>query len=125
MSDKPIKWVGTAKEDLSDNDKLRRKHKMTEHQIIQANDNIFADLGFSPEEAENLRIRADLMLTLRNLIEARNWSIEQAAQQFGTSKDRIEALTQGDINQFQFELLIAMLTNAGMKVHVKVLPSAA
>lgn len=98
---------------------------MTEHQIVQANDNIFSDLGFSPEEAENLRIRADLMLTLRSLIKARNWSIEQAAQQFGTSKDRIEALTQGDINQFQIESLIAMLTKAGMKVHVEVLPSAA
>ncbi|MGG6265659.1 helix-turn-helix domain-containing protein [Leptolyngbya sp. AN03gr2] len=79
-----------------------------EHRITQANENIFADLGFSPAEAEDLKVRADLMLSLRNLIEAQNWTIEQAAQQFGTSKEQIEALLQGEIDQFPFELLDSM-----------------
>jgi len=63
------------------------------------------------------------MLSLRNLIEVHHWSIGQAAQQFGTSKDQIEALIQGEIDQFSIEPLVSMLTNAGMKVHVEVLPN--
>jgi predicted XRE-type DNA-binding protein len=34
--------------------------------------NVFSDLGFEFEEAENLRIRADLMLELRKFIEKKN-----------------------------------------------------
>ena len=30
--------------------------------------NVFEDLGFPPNEAENLRIRSDLMISLRKLI---------------------------------------------------------
>ncbi|MBE9012576.1 XRE family transcriptional regulator [Pseudanabaenaceae cyanobacterium LEGE 13415] len=98
---------------------------MSEQQITQASENIFADLGFSPQEAENLRIRADLMITLRNLIETQHWTTNQAAQEFGTSRDQVEALIQGEIEQFQIESLVSMLTNAGMKVRVEVLPSVA
>lgn len=98
---------------------------MTEPKITQASENIFVDLGFSPQEAENLRIRADLMLTLRDLIEAQHWTIDQSTQHLGASRDQVEALLQGDIDQFQVESLISMLTNAGMKVHVEVLPGVA
>jgi hypothetical protein len=50
--------------------------------------NIFEDLRFSPEEAEHLIIRADLMLSIRRRIENQNWIIEQAAIKYQTSADR-------------------------------------
>jgi len=37
-------------------------------EITFGSDNIFEDLGFNSEEATNLKIRADLMLTLRSFI---------------------------------------------------------
>ena len=37
-------------------------------QIIKGQDNIFEDLGFEPEEAANLKIRADLILDLQKYI---------------------------------------------------------
>ena len=33
--------------------------------------NVFKDLGFSDDEAENLKVRADLMIELTQLIESR------------------------------------------------------
>ncbi len=39
---------------------------MTE--ITFGNENVFVDLGFSPDEAMNLKIKADLMLELRSFI---------------------------------------------------------
>ncbi|MGI0492137.1 helix-turn-helix domain-containing protein [Alkalinema pantanalense CENA528] len=87
--------------------------------------NVFLDLGFSVEEAENLRIRSELMDQITTLIETQNWSSEQAAIQLGTSNANLDALHQGKINQFSIEQLITMLTPAGLKIRVEVLPAVA
>ena len=88
--------------------------------MTQTNQNVFEDLGFSAEESENLRVRSDLMISLRKLIRANQWSLEEAALQLKTTIDCVEGLLAGDINQFQVEPLITMLTHAGMKVRVEV-----
>jgi hypothetical protein len=41
--------------------------------------NVFRDLGFSDDEAENLRVRSDLMISLSKLIEERGLTQVQAA----------------------------------------------
>jgi predicted XRE-type DNA-binding protein len=87
--------------------------------------NIFEELGFSPQEAENLKLRSELMLNLLKLIQTRQWSSGEAAQQLGESTDTIESLLQGEIEQFTIEQLIAMLTRAGIKVRLELLPNVA
>ncbi|MBM0742320.1 XRE family transcriptional regulator [Phormidium sp. CLA17] len=98
---------------------------MTETMIIQAADNIFLDLGFSDQEAENLLIRAKLMLALQTHIRQQNWTIAQAADHLNQSSDEITALTQGKIGRFSVDTLITFLNQVGMTVHVEVLPKAA
>ena len=39
--------------------------------IRRSSGNVFRDLGFSPEEATNLKVRSDLMIRLSKLIDAR------------------------------------------------------
>ena len=36
--------------------------------VTKSSGNVFADLGFPTEEAENLRVRADLMIAIKALI---------------------------------------------------------
>ena len=98
---------------------------MTNSILTPASANIFEDLGFSPEESENLLIRADLMLSIRRRIEDQNWTIEQAAIKYQTSSDRIEALLNGKINDFTIEQLIALLHRSGMKIKFEVIPATA
>jgi predicted XRE-type DNA-binding protein len=62
---------------------------MSENTITQATDNIFLDLGFSAEEADNLLIRSQLMLALLHQIEHHRWTIEQTAQHLKQSNDQI------------------------------------
>jgi predicted XRE-type DNA-binding protein len=88
--------------------------------MTQTNQNIFEELGFSSEESENLRVRSDLMISLRKLIRSNQWSLEEAAIQLKTTIDCVERLLAGDIDQFQVEPLITMLTHAGMKVRVEI-----
>lgn len=47
--------------------------------IIKGSDNIFEDLDFEPQEAANLKIRADLMLDIRKFIVAKKWTQAEAA----------------------------------------------
>jgi predicted XRE-type DNA-binding protein len=96
--------------------------------MTQTNQNIFEDLGFSAEESENLRVRSDLMISLRKLIRSNQWSVEEAALHLNTMIDCVEGLLAGDIDsrsetrceRFQVEPLITMLTHAGMKVRVEI-----
>jgi predicted XRE-type DNA-binding protein len=92
--------------------------------MTQTNSNVFEELGFLPDEAENLRIRSDLMISLRKLIRSRQWSLETAAETLKTTIDSVENLMAGDIDQFQVEQLITMLTHAGMKVQVEIVAAA-
>jgi predicted XRE-type DNA-binding protein len=92
--------------------------------MAQNTQNIFEELGFPPEQSEHLRIRSDLMISLRKLIRTRQWNVEQAAQHLKTTIDSVEGLIAGDIDRFQVESLIIMLTHGGMKVQVEVVAAA-
>ena len=80
--------------------------------------NVFRDLGFEPEEAENLRVRADLMIELSKLIEDRGLTQIKAAKLFGVSQPRVSDLVRGKIERFSVDTLIAMLGAAGVQVIV-------
>jgi predicted XRE-type DNA-binding protein len=81
--------------------------------------NVFADLGFDFEEAENLKIRADLMLDLRKFIEKKKFLQKEAAKFFSETQPRISNLINGHIERFSVDKLIAMLHKAGVRVHVE------
>ena len=84
--------------------------------------NIFEDLGFDKEEANNLTIRADLMLDLRKFIQSNNWTQAEAAVFFCETQPRISNLMNGDIDRFAIDKLVQMLSRAGMEVRVLVTP---
>ncbi|MGH7585417.1 MAG: helix-turn-helix domain-containing protein [Gemmatimonadales bacterium] len=86
--------------------------------IRRSSGNVFEDLGFSAEEAEYLRIRADLMITLSKLIEARGLTQVKAAELFGVSQPRISDLIRGKIDRFSIDTLVEMLGHAGVRVEV-------
>jgi predicted XRE-type DNA-binding protein len=88
--------------------------------ITQGSKNIFEDLGFEKAEAANLKIRADLMLALKEYIQLKGWTQEQAAEFFQETQPRISNLINGEINRFSVDKLINMLARAGMEVKVEV-----
>lgn len=56
---------------------------------------MFRDLGFSREEAENLKIRSDLTIRPSRLIESRGLTQATAAELFGVSQPRVSDLKRG------------------------------
>ncbi len=84
--------------------------------------NVFRDLGFGEDEAENLKIRADLMIELSKLIEAQGLTQAAAAELLGVTQPRISDLMRGKIDRFSVDSLIEMLGHAGARVSVVVTP---
>jgi predicted XRE-type DNA-binding protein len=74
----------------------------------------------SPEEAENLKIRAALMQELGAYIERSAMTQAQAARRLGVTQPRISDLTRGKIDLFSIDTLVNMLTAAGLHVDLRV-----
>ncbi|HEX8832326.1 MAG TPA: helix-turn-helix transcriptional regulator [Longimicrobium sp.] len=88
--------------------------------VTPAGGNVFADLGFSKDEAEALKICSSLMMKVQDVIEERELSTADAAKLFGVTQARIKALLRGKIGEFTIDALVRMLTHAGMRVEVSV-----
>ena len=90
--------------------------------IRRSTGNVFRDLGFAAEEAGNLKIRADLMIQLRKVSEARRLKQAEAAALFGISQPRISDLVRGKINLFSIDTLVNTLAHAGVRVSLVTKP---
>src|SRR5712691_6231818 len=87
---------------------------------IKGNENVFVDCGFPPAEAENLRIRAKMMMALTDYIQERKITQSRAARVMGVSQPRISDLVRGKIGLFTIDTLVNMVTAAGLKVDVDI-----
>ena len=92
---------------------------MMSESAIKSSGNVFVDLGYSPDEAAIMQMRADLMANLRKFIKARKLTQLKAAEMLGVSQSRISDLTRGKWEKFSLEMLIILATKAGMRVTLK------
>lgn len=87
--------------------------------IVDSSGNVFSDLGYPPEEAAILQMRADLMADLRKFIKTKKLTQAKAAEILGVSQSRVSDLTRGKWEKFSLEMLIILATKAGMHVTLK------
>jgi predicted XRE-type DNA-binding protein len=84
--------------------------------VANSSGNVFMDLGYSPDEAAILQMRADLMADLRKWIKAKRLTQARAAEILGVSQSRVSDLIRGKWERFSLEMLISLATRAGMQV---------
>jgi predicted XRE-type DNA-binding protein len=84
--------------------------------------NVFHDVGFAPDEANNLMLRAQLMSRVRDA--ARGASQREAAKRFGIAQPRLNDVLRGRIDKFSLDALVNMLAHAGMRVELRVKKAA-
>jgi predicted XRE-type DNA-binding protein len=87
--------------------------------ILNSSGNVFLDLGFSPDEAAVLQMRADLMAKLRKVIKVRKLTQAKAARLLKVSQSRVSDLMTGKWEKFSLEMLITLATRAGLHVTLK------
>jgi predicted XRE-type DNA-binding protein len=88
--------------------------------IRRSTGNVFRDLDFDAEEAENLKLRSDLMIALSKMIKARRLTQAKAAALFGVTQPRVSDLIRGKIDRFSVDTLVTMLGHAGAHVELVV-----
>jgi predicted XRE-type DNA-binding protein len=89
---------------------------MAARKIRRSTGNVFRDLGFTTEEAENLRIRSELMARLASVIEERDLTQAEAARVLGVTQPRVSDLVRGKIDLFSIDMLVNLLAKAGLQV---------
>ena len=87
--------------------------------VVHSSGNVFVDLGYSPDDAAILQMRADLMADLRGFIKAKRLTQAKAAGILGISQSRVSDLIRGKWERFSLEMLITLATRAGMRVTLK------
>ena len=63
--------------------------------IVRGSGNVFRDLGFSAEEAENLKLRAELMMRIEDYCRRSGKTQSEIAKRLGTTQPRLNALLRG------------------------------
>ena len=80
--------------------------------------NVFRDLGFSSDEAEHLRVRSELMVSLQKAITARGLTQNKAAEILDVTQPRVSDLVRGRIDLFSTDALLDMLSRLGIRARV-------
>ena len=91
--------------------------------VTPSSGNVFRDLGFPPQEAEHLLIRADLLIQLQNVIATEGLTQTQVARILHVSQPRVSDLRRGRLDLFSTDTLIDMLARLGVRVRVVLTPS--
>ncbi|WP_179403185.1 helix-turn-helix domain-containing protein [Burkholderia guangdongensis] len=77
----------------------------------------------TPAEAENMKLRSELMMALKHHITRMEMSQAQAAVLFGVTQPRVSDLMRGKINLFGLDALVNMAAAAGLHVELRVTES--
>ncbi len=91
--------------------------------VTRSSGNVFRDLGFSPEEAEHLKIRSDLMIKLHKLIASRGLKQAETAKILRVTQPRVSDLLRGRVDLFSTNALIDMLARLGIRVKIVLEPA--
>jgi len=90
--------------------------------LTRSSGNVFRDLGFSPDEAEYLTVRSELMVSLQKVITARGLKQLEAAKLLGVTQPRVSDLMRGRIDLFSIDTLIDMLSRLGVRTKLVLQP---
>ena len=88
--------------------------------MARSTGNVFKDVGFPDDEAEHLRVRADLLIQIQQALKARRLKQAEAARLLGVTQPRVSDLVRGRIDLFSVDSLIDMLARLGVRVKVVV-----
>jgi predicted XRE-type DNA-binding protein len=76
-------------------------------------------LADSPEQAANLRARAELMQQIATDVQRRRWTQTEAAVRCGITQPRMNDLLRGRISRFSLDALVNIATALGRRVRLE------
>jgi len=104
--------------------KARRKSTKaaTAPAVTRGSKNVFADLGFPPVEAADLKIKAELTVKIYRRIKELGLTQVKAAEQLGISQPDVSKLMNGRFTGYSVDRLLMLLNALEMDVDIIVRP---
>ena len=87
-------------------------------EITESSGNVFEDLELP--DAENLKLRAQLMIEIEQYIEQHELTQGEAAKRLHTTQPRINDIVQGRIEKCTIDRLVNMLAAVGYHISLSV-----
>jgi predicted XRE-type DNA-binding protein len=75
----------------------------------------------TPEQAENMKLRAVLLTALKDYLNKHQLTQTEAAKLLGVTQPRVSDLMRGRIHLFGLDSLVNMTVAAGLTVELKIL----
>jgi predicted XRE-type DNA-binding protein len=85
--------------------------------------NVFADIGFTPDEAAELTAKSSLIIAIKDTIEQRNLTQQEAARLCGTDQPTLSKVFGGRMESVTIDRLANWLNALGRDVEIVVKPS--
>ena len=82
-------------------------------------DHVWDAIADTPEQAANLRARAELMRQIAAIVKAKSWKQAEAATHCGVTQPRINDLLRGRVSRFSLDALVNIATALGRRVRVE------
>ena len=124
-----VEWVGAWGADPGDEEILARA--FDNRQVVvkktrrtPTSDNVFRDLRFKESDAQNLLLRADLMIAIQRSFGRAGLSQTEAAKKLGVTQPRLSDLYRHRIQRFSLDALVTLAARAGLAVRMTVKKAA-
>jgi predicted XRE-type DNA-binding protein len=85
---------------------------------VQSFTNVWDGIADTPEEAANLRARADLILAVEGRLTEFGWSQTTAARNLGITQPRVSDLICGKISKFSLDTLVNLAARVGLRTQL-------
>lgn len=87
---------------------------------IESYTSVWDAIADTPEQAANLRARAELMQKIAAIVKENGWTQVEAADRCGVTQPRINDLLRGRVSRFSLDALVNIATAIGRQVHIEI-----
>jgi predicted XRE-type DNA-binding protein len=81
---------------------------------------VFHDLGFGAADAQNLRLRSQLMMRIHKFHSETKMTQGKSAKLLGVTQRHLNELLSGRLTQFDLDALVKIATRAGLSIRLVV-----
>jgi predicted XRE-type DNA-binding protein len=90
-------------------------------EVLIGSGNVYADLGYA--DADEMRLKAQLARKIGEIIKARRWSQQRAADMMGMTQPKLSQMLRGQFRGISQAKMLDCLTRLGRNVQIVIGPA--
>ena len=98
---------------------------MSKIEITKGSANVFLDLGFDAQEAEELLLKSHLFHRLQDAVRASKMTQVEVARLLGTDQSKVSRILRGKMSDFSVDRITSYLLRLRWDVHIEAHPAPA